>query len=120
MKVIVEVAINGFDRRFYFSYFWNPLLQFLVRVVIIVPRALAATVPSQICKIGSDMDFRGEKRLVNDGVRDVVLGKCSPGRRLHPGLVSKLDGVLVPVRKDRQEAFQMIRLELVPGWKLDE
>src|SRR2546428_8296910 len=101
MKVVVEVAVDSFDRRFYFSHLWDPLLKFLIRVVIIVPWTLATSVPSQICKVGGDMDFRREKRFVNNCVCHVVFGKGSPSRGLHPGPASKLDSGLVPLRKNR-------------------
>src|SRR3989441_4310398 len=100
VKVVVEVSVRGFDRAFDLFHLGNPLCQFLLSVVIIVPRSLAAAVPPYVGKVSCHMHLRREKWLVYNCVGDVVFGKNLPSLVSEPGFVPEFYSVLEAVRQE--------------------
>src|SRR5712692_213463 len=97
VKVIVEVAVGDFDRTFDFFHLGQPICQFVLGVMIVVPGSLATAVPPDVSEVGSHMHLWRQKWLVHDCVRNVVLGKSPPGLVSEPGFVTKFYGVLETV-----------------------
>src|SRR3989442_1295816 len=87
VKVVVEVSVRGFDRAFDLFHLGNPLCQFLLSVVIIVPRSLAAAVPADVRKVSCHMHLRREKWLGYHWGGGVGFGKKLPSLVWEPGFL---------------------------------
>jgi len=60
-------------------------------------------VPPDICEVGWYVEFRGQERLIDDGVGDTVPAQHLPSLGPHPGEVVELDCELVIGRQNVKE-----------------
>ena len=73
VKVIIEDSKSLLCILLDLCYLWNPILQLLLCVTVIVPGMLAVSMPSDVSDRRGDVNIGREERFVDDTISGLIL-----------------------------------------------